>query len=158
MAARRKFALVEVEVTPPESGAEGEIARARVSYDDTLTQRNTTLTADPVGEVQPQPPGGDRLGGSQGAGRLRQERHRRGQRQGGGTRGQRSQGRGCERNAQAGRGIAADGPNVRQHERSSAAVAMPAEAEKIEQDGLDNTTRKSYRADSAQTKNQQSSR
>jgi len=40
----------------------------------------------------------------------------------------------------------------------SAAQAMPAEADKLESDGLDNAARKAYRADSAQTKNQQSSR
>ncbi len=35
---------------------------------------------------------------------------------------------------------------------------MPAEAESIESGGLDNATRKSYRAESAQTVNQQSSK
>jgi len=42
---QEKFALVEAEVTPPESGTESEIARARVSYDDPLTQHTITLTA-----------------------------------------------------------------------------------------------------------------
>ena len=40
----------------------------------------------------------------------------------------------------------------------SAAAAMPAEADRVERGGMDNAKRKAYRADSAQTKNQQSSR
>jgi Ca-activated chloride channel family protein len=40
----------------------------------------------------------------------------------------------------------------------SVAAAMPAEAAKIEEGGLDNAARKTYRAESAQTKNQQSSK
>lgn len=42
---QEKFALVEVEVAPSRAGAEIEIARARVSYDDALNQRAATLTA-----------------------------------------------------------------------------------------------------------------
>ena len=42
---QEKFALVEVEVSPSRSGAEIEIARARVSYEDAVSQRATTLTA-----------------------------------------------------------------------------------------------------------------
>lgn len=42
---QEKFALVEVEVAPGRADAELEIARARVSYDDAVKQRPTTLTA-----------------------------------------------------------------------------------------------------------------
>ncbi|MES2694137.1 MAG: VWA domain-containing protein [Verrucomicrobiota bacterium] len=42
---QEKFALIEVEVAPGESGKELEIARARVNYDDTVQQRETTVTA-----------------------------------------------------------------------------------------------------------------
>lgn len=42
---QEKFALVEVEVLPGRAGAELEIARARVSYEDALDQRPATLTA-----------------------------------------------------------------------------------------------------------------
>jgi Ca-activated chloride channel family protein len=42
---QEKFALVEVEVSPSSPGAEIEIARARVSYEDALNQRAATLTA-----------------------------------------------------------------------------------------------------------------
>ena len=42
---QEKFALVEVEVSPSKPGAELEIARARVSYENALNQRATTLTA-----------------------------------------------------------------------------------------------------------------
>ena len=42
---QEKFALIEVEVAPSRAGSEREIARARVSYEDALNQRATTLTA-----------------------------------------------------------------------------------------------------------------
>ena len=42
---QEKFALVEVEVAPSRPGAELEIARARVSYEDALSQRAATLDA-----------------------------------------------------------------------------------------------------------------
>ncbi len=42
---QEKFALVEVDVSPSRAGAEIEIARARVSYEDALSQRATTLSA-----------------------------------------------------------------------------------------------------------------
>src|SRR5687768_3111362 len=42
---QEKFALVEVEVSPAESGVEMEIARAHVRYEDAVTQRETKVTA-----------------------------------------------------------------------------------------------------------------
>lgn len=42
---QEKFALVEVEVAPAESGAELEIARASVSYEDPVEQRTARLSA-----------------------------------------------------------------------------------------------------------------
>jgi Ca-activated chloride channel family protein len=42
---QEKFALVEVEVAPARAGAELEIARARVSYENPINQRTTTVTA-----------------------------------------------------------------------------------------------------------------
>ena len=39
----------------------------------------------------------------------------------------------------------------------AAAAAIPAEAEKLERDGLDNAARKSYRTESAQVRSQQAS-
>ncbi len=42
---QEKFALVEVEVSPSASGHEREIARAQVSYEDTITRRTSTITA-----------------------------------------------------------------------------------------------------------------
>lgn len=42
---QEKFALVEVEVSPSQPGAEREIARANVRYEDALDRRITTLTA-----------------------------------------------------------------------------------------------------------------
>lgn len=42
---QEKFALVEVEVAATKAGAEREIARAQVSYEDPVKQRNATVTA-----------------------------------------------------------------------------------------------------------------
>ncbi len=42
---QEKFALIEVEVSPSKPGVEIEIARARVSYEDAVNQRSATLTA-----------------------------------------------------------------------------------------------------------------
>ncbi|MGH7944362.1 MAG: vWA domain-containing protein [Opitutaceae bacterium] len=42
---QEKFALVEVEVAPSKPGVELEIARARVSYENAIDQRTTTVTA-----------------------------------------------------------------------------------------------------------------
>lgn len=42
---QEKFALVEVEVAPAKAGAEREIARAHVRYEDALSQKSATLTA-----------------------------------------------------------------------------------------------------------------
>jgi len=42
---QEKFALVEVEVSPVAAGAEREIARASVRYEDAITQRTSTITA-----------------------------------------------------------------------------------------------------------------
>src|SRR5688500_1272000 len=42
---QEKFALVEVEVAPSKAGVELEIARARVSYENAINQRTTTVTA-----------------------------------------------------------------------------------------------------------------
>jgi Ca-activated chloride channel family protein len=43
---QEKFALVEVEVAPSKAGAEREIARAKVNYEDALNGRSATLTAN----------------------------------------------------------------------------------------------------------------
>ena len=42
---QEKFALIEVEVSPEKAGAEREIARARVSYDDAMNQKTATVSA-----------------------------------------------------------------------------------------------------------------
>ncbi|HWA24765.1 MAG TPA: VWA domain-containing protein [Lacunisphaera sp.] len=42
---QEKYALVEVEVSPERDGREREIARARVNYEDALTQRSASVTA-----------------------------------------------------------------------------------------------------------------
>jgi Ca-activated chloride channel homolog len=42
---QERFALIEVEVAPANHGAECEIARARITYENALNQRSATLTA-----------------------------------------------------------------------------------------------------------------
>ena len=42
---QEKFALIEVQVAPSEHAEEREIARARVNYEDTVSQKSATLTA-----------------------------------------------------------------------------------------------------------------
>ena len=43
---QEKFALVEVEISPTEAGSERKIAEARVTYEDTIRQRRVTATAE----------------------------------------------------------------------------------------------------------------
>jgi Ca-activated chloride channel family protein len=155
---QEKFALVEVDVTPPESGAESEIARARVSYDDALTQRNTTLTA------------------------ARSVKFSRNQQAVIDSADHKVQAdyaqnviavtkdRAVElvdsgRNDEAAKEMRRQAAELQKMATTygnegvlAAAAAMPAAAGKIEQEGLDEAARKTYRAESAQTKNQQSSR
>jgi Ca-activated chloride channel family protein len=155
---QEKFALVEVEVTPPKSGVESEIARARVSYDDALTRRNATLTAtrsvqfsrsrQAVIESADQKVQADyALNVIAVAKDKAVELVDSGRK---------------EEAAQAMRQKAAElrtmGETYGNTSVLSVAQAVPAEAAKVESGGLDNEARKSYRADSAQTRNQQSSR
>ena len=155
---QEKFALVEAEVTPPESGTESEIARARVSYDDTLTQRNITLTATRLAKFS----------------RTRQVVIDSADRQVQADYARNviavTKDRAVElvdsgRKDEAANEMRRKAAELQQMAQTygntsvlSAAAAMPAEAEKIEQEGLDNAARKTYRAESAQTKNQQSSK
>jgi Ca-activated chloride channel family protein len=155
---QEKFALVEVEVTPPESGAGIEIARARVSYDDALTRRNATLTATrsvqfsrsrrTVIESADQKVQADYARNVIAVAKDKAvELVDNGRR---------------EEAAQQMRQQAAELQKMAETYGNagvlSAAAAMPAEADRVERGGMDNAKRKAYRADSAQTRNQQSSR
>jgi Ca-activated chloride channel family protein len=155
---QQKFALIEAEVTPPESGTESEIARARVSYDDTLTQHAITLTAARSAKFS----------------RNRQAVVDSADRQVQTDYAQNviaiTKDRAVELVDSGRKDEAADEMRRQAAELQkmaqtygntgvlSVAAAMPAEAARIEEGGLDNVARKAYRAESAQTKNQQSSK
>jgi Ca-activated chloride channel family protein len=155
---QEKFALVEAEVTPPESGTESEIARARVSYDDPRTQHTITLTASRRATFS----------------RNRQAVIDSADRQVQADYAQNviavTKDRAVElvdggRQDEAANEMRRQAVELQQMAQTygntsvlSAVAPMAAEAAKIEAGGLDNAARKTYRAESAQTKNQQSSK
>lgn len=152
---QEKFALIEVEVSPAEAGREREIARARVSYEDALKQREATLTA--VRQVRFSAKEADVVKSAdhrvqadyaanvialakdeaialvdanrrEAAGaRLREEAER----------------------------VARMGTVYGNSALQSLAAPAAADAARVERDGLGNAERKAYRAQSAQTRNQQ---
>ncbi|MBI2813304.1 MAG: VWA domain-containing protein [Opitutae bacterium] len=154
---QEKFALIEVEVSPEQAGAEREIARARVSYDDAVNQRAGSATAQRTvsfsadekivvksADHQVQADYAANLMAlakdtaialvdsgrkSEAAALLRQR---------------------------AGE-LKELGSVYANSAVSAAASAAEPEAARLERDGLDNARRKSYRTDSQQVKNQQSS-
>jgi len=155
---QEKFALVEVEVTPPESGAEIEIARARVSYDDALTRRKATLTATRSVQFSRSrqtviESADKKVQADYALNVIAVTKDKAVELVDSGRREEAAK----QMREQAGalQKLAQTYGNA---SVLSAAQAMPAEADKLESDGLDNAARKAYRADSAQTKNQQSSR
>ncbi len=153
---QEKFALIEVEVSPAEAGREREIARARVNYEDALEQRAATLTA--VRKVRFSAKEADVVKSAdhrvqadyaanvialakdeaialvdanrrEAAGaRLREEAER----------------------------VARMGTVYGNSALQSLAAPAAADAARVEREGLGNAERKAYRAQSAQTRNQQS--
>ncbi len=155
---QEKFALVEVEVTPPESGAESEIARARVSYDDALTQRNTTLTAARSVKFSR-----DQQAVIDSADHKVQADYA--QNVIAVTKDRAVELVDSGRNDEAAKEMRRQAGELQKMARTygnesvmAVAADIPAAAGRIEQEGLDEAARKTYRAESAQTKNQQSSR
>ncbi len=153
---QEKFALIEVEVAAADAGREREIARARVSYEDALEQREATLTA--VRNVRFSATAADVVKSAnhqlqadyaanvialakdeaialvdanrrEAAGaRLREEAER----------------------------VAWMGSVYGNSALQSLAAPAAADAMRVEREGLGNAERKAYRAQSAQTRNQQS--
>ena len=155
---QEKFALVEVEVTPPESGAELEIARARVSYDDVVTRRNATLTATRSVQFSRSrrvviESADQKVQADYAVNYIAIAKDKAVELVDSGRKAEAAQ----EMRQRAAE-LQKMAETYRNFSVASAAAAMPAEAEKLEREGLDNAARKSYRADSAQTRNQQSSR
>ncbi|HEX2861462.1 MAG TPA: VWA domain-containing protein, partial [Lacunisphaera sp.] len=154
---QEKFALIEVEVSPERAGAEREIARARVNYEDVLTQRSASVTAQrnvkfsaerhaviASADHQVQADYAANVlavakdeaialvdnGRKQEAASLLRQR--------------------SEELKELGKVYSNAAV------QTSAAAAAP-EAARLERDGLDNAQRKAYRADAQQVKNQQAS-
>ncbi|MBI2497716.1 MAG: VWA domain-containing protein [Opitutae bacterium] len=154
---QEKFALIEVEVSPEMAGAEREIARARVNYEDALTARSASVTAQRnvsfSAESKVVVASADhKVQADYAANVLAVAKD--------------------EAIALVDSGKKNEAAALlRQHSEalkelgavygntivSAAASAVAPEAARLERDGLDNAQRKAYRADSQQVKNQQSS-
>jgi Ca-activated chloride channel family protein len=154
---QEKFALIEVEVSPGKAGAEIEIARAKVSYDDALNQRTATLTARRsvqfsrdrtavIGSANHQVQAdyaANVLAVAKDEAVTLVDSNRR---------------------AEAGnmlrekaRELNAMGELYKNSAVSALAAPASPEADRLEKEGLGNAERKIYRAESAQTRSQQSS-
>ena len=155
---QEKFALIEVEVAPTKAGTRREIARARVSYEDPLNQRNATLTATRAIEFSPSQAAvvssaDHRVQADYAANVLASVKDEAvalvdaNQREAAGALLRR-------RAAEMAKMGATYSNSAVQRVAAPAAV----EAERLERDGLGVSERKVYRADSAQTKSQQSTR
>ncbi len=153
---QEKFALVEVEVAPERAGVEIEIARARVSYEDALSQRQTRLSAERKVQFSE-----NRAAVVKSADHKVQTDYAAnviavakdeaivlvdGNRREAAAAVMRERSKELQKMADTYGNVAVG---------QVAAAAAPAAA-KLERDGLDNSERKSFRAEAAQTMNQQS--
>ena len=155
---QEKFALVEVEVSPTKAGKAREIARARVTYEDALNQKNATMSAARSVEfssntqlvvssadhrVQADYAANVMANAKDEAVALVDSNRR------------------VEAGAllrQRAAELAKLGATYGNLAVQDVAAPAAAEADRLERDGLGASERKAYRAESAQTKNQQSSR
>jgi len=153
-----KFALIEVEVSPSTNGAEREIARAEVTFEDPIGGRQERISARRTVRFAT-----DRQTVIASANLAVQTDYARnvtaiakdtavvlvdGQRKEEAARQLRARSRDLELIAKTYGNAAVLG----------IASANAAEADRLERDGLDNVTRKAYRAESTQTTNQQAPR
>ena len=154
---QEKFALIEVEVSPEMAGAEREIARARVNYEDALTARSASVTAQRnvsfSGERQAVVASADhQVQADYAANVLAVAKDE--------AIALVDSGRKHEAAAllrQRSAELKEIGKVYSNLAVAATAAAAAPEAARLERDGLDNAQRKAYRADSQQVKNQQSS-
>ena len=154
---QEKFALVEVEVSPGRSGAEREIARARVSYEDALNQRSATVSAVRAvqfsGSREVVVKSADlKVQADYAANVMAVAKDRAVELV--------DSGRKDEAAAllhQRAQELKVMGEVYRNSAVQQSAAAAAPEADRLERDGLDNAQRKAYRAESQQVKNQQAS-
>ncbi len=153
---QEKFALVEVEVSPARSGAEIEIARARVSYEDAVNQRTATLTAKRnvqfstsraavVGSANHKVQAdwaANTLAVAKDEAVALVDANRRDQ--------------AAALMRERATELQVMGRVYQNTAVQALAAPAPAEADKLEREGLGNADRKNYRAESAQTRSQQS--
>ena len=154
---QEKFALVEVEVSPSRSGLEIEIARARVSYEDAINQRSATLTAErrvqfsasrsAVVESADHKVQADYAANALAVAKDEAvglvDSNRRDQ--------------AAAVLSQKSKELRTMGEIYKNSAVLSAAAPAAVEADRLGKEGLSSAERKSYRAESAQTRNQQSS-
>lgn len=153
---QEKFALVEVEISPTEAGQERKIADASVTYDDALRQRKVTVTAARKARFT-----SDRavvIGSANFKVQTDYAENVMAM----------AKDRAvvlvdAQKKGQAAKELRAKADELKQmaktyNNTAILAVASPgaAAADRIENEGLDNVSRKTLRAESAQTKNQQS--
>ncbi len=154
---QEKFALGEVEVSPSRSGVEIEIASARVSYEDAFNQRTATLTAKRnvqfsgsraavIGSAD------HKVQADWAANRLAVAKDEAVALVDAGRRDEAATVM-RERASE----LRAMGILYQNRALEQAAAPARAMADQVEKDGLDNTARKIFRAESAATRNQQSS-
>jgi Ca-activated chloride channel homolog len=152
---QEKFALIEVEVRPTKAGAELEIARAHVRYEDAINQRAATLNAKRTvqfssarsavvssADHQVQADyAANALALAKDEAIALVDANRRG----------------AAAAVLRERAAALKAMGETYHNSAVTGMAAPAapEADRIEREGLENSGRKIYRAESAQTRNQQ---
>ena len=154
---QEKFALIEVEVSPEKAGTEREIARATVSYEDALNQRSASITAQRSvsfsGNEQAVVGSADhKVQADYAANLLAMAKDEAIQLV---DNGRKSDAAALLR--QRAQELKELGQVYSNSAVQAAASAAAPEAARLERDGLDNAQRKSYRTDSQQVKNQQSS-
>jgi Ca-activated chloride channel family protein len=154
---QEKFALIEVEVSPEMAGAEREIARARVNYEDALTARSASVTAQRnvsfSGERQAVVASADhQVQADYAANVLAVAKDEAIALV---DSGKKNEAAALLRQRSA--ELKEIGQVYSNTAVSASAAAAAPEAARLERDGLDNAQRKAYRADSQQVKNQQAS-
>jgi len=154
---QEKFALIEVEVSPEKAGTEREIARATVSYEDALNRRSASITAQRnvsfSGNEQAVVGSADhKVQADYAANLLAMAKDEAIQLV---DSGKKSEAAALLR--QRAEELKELGQTYSNTAVQAAASAAAPEAARLERDGLDNAQRKSYRTDSQQVKNQQSS-
>ncbi len=155
---QEKFALIEVEVSPEKAGAEREIARATVSYEDALNQRSASVTAQrnvsfSTDEKAVVKSADHQVQADYASNLLAVAKDQ--------AIALVDSGRKYEAAAllrQRAQDLKEMGEAYSNSAVTASAAAAAPEAARLERDGLDNAQRKSYRTDSQQVKNQQSSR